>query len=465
MRTLPNLATLSVGGPVAKLPRVDVDGVLDAVEDAVEDAGAAGEPSAMERVFGQRELLELFLPDVLSENYVAPDAKPAALAAAARRWCMWSTENAKECREGGESWKRLSERVFGLKAPVLIEGDAQRNFYALCDRAAEYASGKRHLQDAARDKDVEGFVLCALSSREFFSRMCWASNRLKNDKAFVLRAIAVDRSAIECASIRLQKDRDVALAAVSSGPPGTGLEDAIYFQNDKEVVLVAVKVNGFALKHASKELQQDRDVVLAAVSEHHNALELLDRKNPLRNDVEIVLAAVRQDGTALEYAGKQAQANPEVVLAAVEENGYAMQYAAPALKKDTQFALRAVALDATIAFQYVAARLRDNNTVALAAVAKNGDALQFASDRLRSNRKFMLEAVAKNGDALQFASEDLRNDKDVVLAAVRNHWKALRYASKDLQSNKDVMLAADGALALARGRISRDLANVAVKGV
>ena len=449
MRTLPNLATLSVGGPVAKLPRVDVDG--------------AGEPSAMERVFGQRELLELLLPDVLSENYVAPDAKPAALAAAARRWCMWNTANAKECREGGESWKRLSERVFGKKAPVLIEEDAQRNFYALCDRAAEYASGKRHLKDAARDNDVEGFVLCALASREFFSKMCWASNRLKSDKAFVLRAIAVDRSAIGCASIRLQKDRDVALAAVSYGPPGTGLEDAIYFQNDKVVVLVAVKVNGLALEHASKELQQDEDVVLAAVSDDPNALKLLDRKNPLRNDVEIVLAAVSQDGWALEYAGKQAQANPQVVLAAVEENGYAMQYAGSALKNDRGFALRAVALDA-IAFQYVAARLRDNNTVALAAVAENGDALEFASERLRANKKFALAAVTLNGYALRYVSEDLRNDKDVVLAAAQNHWKALQYASKDLQSDKDVMLAADGALALERGRTSRDLANVADKG-
>lgn len=420
MRTLPNLATLSVGGPVAKLPRVDVDGATDAVEGAVEDAGGAGEPSAMERVFGQRELLELFLPDVLSENYVAPDAKPAALAAAARRWCMWNTANAKECREGGESWKRLSDRVFGEKAPVLIEEDAQRNFYALCDRAAEYASGKRHLKDAARDNDVEGFVLCALASRAFFSKMCWASNRLKSDKAFVLRAIAVDRSAIGCASIRLQKDRDVALAAVSSGPPGTGLEDAIYFQNDKEVVLVAVKVNGLALEHASKELQQDEDVVLAAVSDEPNALKLLDRKNPLRNDVEIVLAAVSQDGWALEYAGKQAQANPQVVLAAVEENGYAMQYAGPALKNDRGFALRAVALDA-IAFQYVAARLRDNNTVALAAVAENGDALEFASERLRANKKFALAAVTLNGYALRYVSEDLRNDKDVVLAAAQNH--------------------------------------------
>ena len=36
-------------------------------------------------------------------------------------------------------------------------------------------------------------------------------------------------------------------------------------KNDKEIVLVAVNKYGFILEYASKELQNDKDIVLAAV--------------------------------------------------------------------------------------------------------------------------------------------------------------------------------------------------------
>ena len=69
-----------------------------------------------------------------------------------------------------------------------------------------------------------------------------------------------------------------------------------------------------ALKNASPELQADREVVLAAVRQ--NGWVLCYASTELRADREVVLAAVQQDGRALEFASPELRADREVVLAA-----------------------------------------------------------------------------------------------------------------------------------------------------
>ena len=136
----------------------------------------------------------------------------------------------------------------------------------------------------------------------------------------------------------------------------------------RRLMLAAVARNGYALVHASPELQADRDVVLAAVA---------------------------RNGYVLRYASDELQADRDVVLAAVAHNGYALMHASPELRAD--------------------------RGVVLAAVASDGIALRFASTELRADRDVVLVAVATNGCALQHASPELRADQDLVLAAMARH--------------------------------------------
>ena len=78
-------------------------------------------------------------------------------------------------------------------------------------------------------------------------------------------------------------------------------------RNNKEVVLEAVKQNGYALEYASKKLRADKEFILA-------------------------LMALRQSGWALEYTSAALKADKEVVMAAVQKRGRALQYASVALK-------------------------------------------------------------------------------------------------------------------------------------
>ena len=67
---------------------------------------------------------------------------------------------------------------------------------------------------------------------------------------------------------------------------GLELNNFKELQNDKEVVLAAVQQNGLALEFASDKLKADRKVVLAAVQQNGNALKLASQQ--LKNDRELV---------------------------------------------------------------------------------------------------------------------------------------------------------------------------------
>ena len=62
--------------------------------------------------------------------------------------------------------------------------------------------------------------------------------------------------------------------------------------------------------YASKELQADREVVLAAVQQDLIAVHFASPE--VQADRELVLAVVRQAGLLLEYASKELQADREV---------------------------------------------------------------------------------------------------------------------------------------------------------
>ena len=83
---------------------------------------------------------------------------------------------------------------------------------------------------------------------------------------------------------------------------------------NKQPVLKAVKKNGEALKNFP-EFQNDRDIVLEAVRE--NAWALQYASEALRGDREIVLAAVRQIEGTLEFASYELRADPEFILLVV----------------------------------------------------------------------------------------------------------------------------------------------------
>ena len=280
-----------------------------------------------------------------------------------------------------------------------------------------------------------------------------------NNQEIVLAAVSQTDEALRFASDELQQDRDVMLAAVKHNGLMLGNASAA-LKNDKEVVLAAVTQNSKALRFASDELQQNKEIMLAAVKQQSNVLKhnvlTLDNEfmvaavkqngmalefasAALKNDKKVVLAAVIQNGMALRFASDALQNNEEVVLAAIKQNGMALKFASNALQNNRELVLEAIKQNG--AYLFYAYAFKNNKEVVLAAVTQNGMALRFASDVLQDNKEVVLATVTQNGMALEFASATLKKNEEVVLAAVTQNGLAFQFASDELKNDKETVLA------------------------
>lgn len=230
-------------------------------------------------------------------------------------------------------------------------------------------------------------------------------------------------------------NRDVVLAAVKNN--GWELEHAsLGLQSDREVILTAVQKSGHPLQFASEELRNDKEVVLTAVQKIGSAFRFASEE--LRNDKEVILAAIQNDGHILRFISEELRNDRDITLAAVQKNGWPLKYANEEFRNDKEIVLTAVQTSEQ-ALEFASEELQGDRDIVLTAVQKSGWALKYASLGLRNDKEVLLAAVQNNGHPLQFASEELRNDRGIVLAAVQKTGCALRFASPALQNDEEVI--------------------------
>lgn len=185
----------------------------------------------------------------------------------------------------------------------------------------------------------------------------------------------------------------------------------------REVVLAAVRIDGFALEYAAERLKEDRDVVLAAVFE--SGLALRHAGLAARADREVVLAAVLETAAALEFADATLRADQDTVLTAVSSDPEAVRFVALELLDQASFVTKA-AQAASKTFSYASERLKSDPDTVLRVVAVNPDAFMHASPELRGDRAFVLRVVERSGLAIAHATPALKTDPEVYGAAVQN---------------------------------------------
>ena len=80
-----------------------------------------------------------------------------------------------------------------------------------------------------------------------------------NDKEKAMIAIQNDAWAFENVSDDLKSDREIIMAALSSGPSVFLSLLADHHKKDREIVMAAVNSHGDALEYASDDLKKDKD--------------------------------------------------------------------------------------------------------------------------------------------------------------------------------------------------------------
>ena len=133
-----------------------------------------------------------------------------------------------------------------------------------------------------------------------------ASDHLKKDKKFILKAVKLNGRALEYADDSLKKDKDV--------------------------VLAAIKESHFAIWEMDDSLRKNKEIILMAVKDYSEHLECAD--DSLRKDKKFILEVVSKNGFALEYTNNSLKKDKEVVIAAIKENDKALQFAHKSLRND-----------------------------------------------------------------------------------------------------------------------------------
>lgn len=163
--------------------------------------------------------------------------------------------------------------------------------------------------------------------------------------------------------------------------------------------------------------------------------DLYKASRELQEDQEIMLAAVQHDVCALDYASQELLRNRDFMLEAVTHDGYALRWAARELRNDPELVLKAIERDVS-ALKYASKELRGRHDFMLAAVRHDWGALQYTSEETGDDHVLALEAVQQSWEAFKFVSQELRGDYDIQLAAVKQSWRALEYVPPDLMSFK-----------------------------
>jgi hypothetical protein len=153
-----------------------------------------------------------------------------------------------EIKKSGSNMQYLSERL-----------RYDKKFILRCIRYFESPDNSLFISDSLRD-DAE--VVMEMVKKSFYF-LDVASKRLKNDRDFMLKLVDISNNCFSYASYALKTDRDFVLKVVKINGELLGEVFSVSLKNDKEVVLEATKNFGVSLRHASKNLQSDKDCLEA----------------------------------------------------------------------------------------------------------------------------------------------------------------------------------------------------------
>jgi hypothetical protein len=116
-------------------------------------------------------------------------------------------------------------------------------------------------------------------------------------------AIQYDSTQFKCGSQRLKNDKEFVLRIIKEHPRKYPIDwgNLPYkLQNDKEIVIELVKRNGYLLNYLYDDLINDEEIVLKAIENIDYSLKYASIR--LRQDKEFILKAVKVNPLSLHYA-------------------------------------------------------------------------------------------------------------------------------------------------------------------
>lgn len=197
-------------------------------------------------------------------------------------------------------------------------------------------------------------------------------------------------------------------------------------------------------KHTKKKINKKectKEEALKKVRE--NAYEFIDLNQELQNDKQIALEVVSVDGILLKYTSEWLKGDKETVLTAIKSNPLAIEYAGSTYKNNENLILELVKINGLI-LKFATPRIRNMKEIVLEAIKNDGNAIRFASDELKNDREIVLTSIRQNGAAIRYADKSFFSDKEIVIEALKKPGTSfiMPFLPNDLRQDRDVIIAA-----------------------
>ncbi len=231
----------------------------------------------------------------------------------------------------------------------------------------------------------------------------YVSKELRNDFDVVMTAIKQNIKAKEYIGSSLLDNESLYLTLIELDEETVAQPIPDHFEDNELVInvyrdyaLQLVSKKGHMLKKVDSRFHRDTEFMEAAVAQNPMMLAMVSAT--LREDVHIVLEAVNKNGYAIRFASKDLQNSDEIIEAAkrsVVQNIVSFTSVSrfiglpETFLEDRKFVLEVVAKDG-LQLEHLPRKYKENPEFVFAAVISNKDALKFAPDSMKEELGAML---------------------------------------------------------------------------
>jgi len=185
-------------------------------------------------------------------------------------------------------------------------------------------------------KSDREIVRCAVETNGLCLQ--YANQSFASDYEIVKIAVSNHGMALQFAALPLRRNKEIVTLAVQNNGMALGFaadSENCCLRCAKDVISTAVRNNHCAYWHVHAPLRMTRWFRLYIVSVNAFVLQCLTRED--QDDEEIVLRAVRVQGKTLYFASQRLKSKHSVVKAAVDQTRFALRYAILPFYEEKQF--------------------------------------------------------------------------------------------------------------------------------
>lgn len=180
----------------------------------------------------------------------------------------------------------------------------------------------------------------------------------------------------------------------------------------------------------------------AEVNHQSNGDTLRPKLREVNNNKEFMLGFVYKCAHALKYASKELQDDDEVIGLALEHGYYGIRYASDRIKGKIEVMQEVITDTRRLGLlRYASDEIKDNREIALLAVTNDAQNFPHVSKRLQADEEIVMTAMQQSAYMIELASDEIKNKPEFFIFACQQRGENIRYAPETLKDNYDVGLA------------------------